>query len=244
MRVTARRPPRWSKKTGELVRFVAHLCRPSLQSELGNWLENSSRFRSFVTDHQDKVRKKLNTSDEQARQDVRAELRVAYLVLSDRRFQVRFEAYGAGQRGPDLSVTFRENQRFNLEVTRLRATEDADVVPRIANVIAGKLRQLPGDVPNGLVIATNVIPVDEERITEATRLLRTHFASLSARFGSPRSQKFSAEPSLQAHYPRLSGVFVVDEATSTFVANREARHPLGAEIVLGLTTAFATPSQK
>ena len=223
------RPPRWSKKTDELVRYVAQLCRPSLQSELGNWLEDNSQFRSFVAENQDKVRKKLNTSDEQARLDVRSELRVAYLVLRDRRFQVKFEAYGAGQRGPDLSATFRENQRFNLEVTRLRATEDADSMVRLAHVIYGKLRQLPGETPNGLVIIERGLSLTEETLAAAIRVLK---------------QRLATEPGLHGQYLYLGGVFVLDEATlpasTVFAANREARHPLPAEVVAGLTAAFVT----
>lgn len=223
-----RRPQRWTKKTDELVLYVAHLCRPSFQLELGNWLEDNPRFRSFVADHQDKVRKKLSTSDEQARLDVRSELLVAYLVLGDRRFHVKFEAYGARQRGPDLSVAFRENQHFNLEVTRLRTTENMDTDARLANVISGKLRQLPADVPNGLIITTNKHSLDEGSVISAMRLIKTH--------------RFKTEPELQAQYPRLSGVFVLDESNSltaaVFVPNREARHHLPTEVVAGLTYAF------
>ena len=228
MAAVTRRPQRWTKKTDELVRYLAHLCRPSLQLELGNWLEDNPRFRSFIADHQDKVRKKLSTSDEQARLDVRAELLVAYLVLGDRRFQVKFEAYGARQRGPDLSVTFRETQRFNLEVTRLRATENTDTDARLANTISGKLRQLPADVPNCLIITTNHLAFDEDSLAGAMRLIKTH--------------RFQVEPGLQAQYPRLGGVFALDEsnplAGALFAANREARHPLPDDVVAGLSYAF------
>lgn len=226
----SRRPLRWSKKTDELVRHVAQHTRPSLQSELGNWMEDNSRFRSFISDHQDKVRKKLSASDEQARMDVRSELRVAYLVLHDRRFQLKFEAYGAGQRGPDLSIIFRENQRFNLEITRLRATEYTDTETRLANVISGKLRQLPIDVPNVLVVTTNELSLDEDTLAAAIQLIKR--------------QRFQTAPGLQAQYPRLSGVLALDERASAagvvFAPNREARHPLAAEVVVAITATFAS----
>ena len=94
-----------------------------------SWRTGSKPVRasaSFLTTNQDKVRKKLNSSDdEEHRLDVRAELLVAYLIVADRRFELAFEAYGARPLGPDLTVTFRANQRFNLEVTRLRTTDDA-----------------------------------------------------------------------------------------------------------------------
>jgi hypothetical protein len=96
MTTSLRRPPRWSKKTDQLVHHVALRCRPGLQSELAHWIENSPRFGAFITTNQDKVRKKLNNADdEEGRLDVRAELLVAYLIVADRRFELLFEAYGA-----------------------------------------------------------------------------------------------------------------------------------------------------
>ncbi len=91
------------------------------------------------------------------------------------------KAYGARRLGLDLTVTCGANQHFNLEVTRLRAIGDPGNatgrfesgiprrsdqssgpaggeprvgVARLANVITGKLRELPGAVPNALVIRT------------------------------------------------------------------------------------------
>ena len=238
------RPTRWSKKTDELVRYVAHGCRPALQSELGHWLEDSSRFRTFVNAHQDKVRKKLSTTNEESRLDIRAELLVAYSILGDRRFELTFEAYGARQLGPDLTITYRANQRFNLEVTRLRAIADTDAgsaqpgssVARLANVVAGKLRQLPGDVANALAIVTRGLAVDEETLVGATRLLKQHNDRNDDAFFARRGLKTARD--FYAQYLRLGGVFVLDEATTPpgaiFSANREARHPLPREAVVAL----------
>jgi hypothetical protein len=245
------RLPRWSKRTDELVRQVALRCRPGLQSELGHWLENRPRFRAFITANQDKVRKKLTTaSDEESRLDVRSELHVAYLILADRRFELSFEAYGARRLGPDLTVTFRANQRFNLEVTRLRAVVDArpageepgPAIARLANVITGKLRQLPGDVPNALVISTQGLALSEAHVAAAARLLKMYSNQQDdlffARRGFFRARDFSA------HYRGLSGVFVLDEVTGppgvVFTANREARHPLPKEAVAGLTVCLTS----
>jgi hypothetical protein len=245
MTTSLRRPPRWSKKTDQLVRHVAPRCRPSLQSELGHWLEKSSRFSAFITENQDKVRKKLSTSDEESRLDVRSELLVAYLILADRRFELAFEAYGAHKLGPDLSVTFRANQRFNLEVTRLRATADQDAPDaepgagsiRLANVITGKLRQLPGDVPNALVLTTRGLALSEENLAAATRLLKMHSERKDDSFFARRGLRNARD--FHAQYLHLSGVFVLDEATElpsrTFWPNREAQHPLPQEVIACLT---------
>jgi len=220
------------------VRYVAARCRPGFQTELGRWLQSSSRFRDFIAAHQDKVRKKLNSSDdEESRLDVRAELLVAYLILADRRFELAFEAYGARRVGPDLTVTYRINQRFNLEVTRLRATGDADIA-RLANVMTGKLRQLPAEVPNALVITTRGLPLGEESLAEATRLLKAHSDAKDDTFFVRRGLKDARD--FYAQYLHLSGIFVVDETSaSIFWSNREARHPLSKEAVAGLSACLS-----
>ncbi len=270
-----RRPPRWSKKTDQLVQHVALKCRPGLRSELAHWIENCPRFRAFITTNQDKVRKKLSTSDdEEHRLDVRAELLVAYLIVADRRFELSFEAYGARRLGPDLTVTFRTNQRFNLEVTRLRMTGDAGNasrgllagvppscdassepasrdpgpgVARLANVITGKLRQLPGDIPNALLIAARGLPLNEDSLIAAVRLLKMHTDRKDDSFFARRGLKEARD--FYAQYLHLSGIFVLDEATAParaiFSPNREARHPLSKEAVTVLmqclTSAGGTP---
>ncbi len=235
------RPVRWSKKTDELVRYVAQRTRPSVQSELGHWLENAPWFRAFVVANQDKVRKKLTASDdEDHRLDVRAELLVAYRVLRDRRFQVVFEAYGTGQRGPDLQVTFRVNHRLNVEVTRLRAT-GAVSATRLADVIVGKLRQLPADLPNGLVIVGNGLELGDDALIEVARLLKAHNDASDdaffARRGFPRARDFHAQ------WLRLSAVFVLSEPDGLlYVANAEARHPLANDVIGALTTSLGSRS--
>lgn len=228
-------PPRWSKKTDQLVAHIASRLKPSVQSELGRWLEGNSRFRDFITVHQDKVRKKLSGSDdEERRQDVRAELLVAYLLLTDRRFELAFEAYGAGRVGPDFTVTFRANQRFNLEVTRVQATGDVDT-PRLANVIASKLRQLPAESANALVIVTHGLSVTEESVETANRLLKQHNDQNDEAFFTRRG--FKSARDFYAQYLRLSGVFMIDEVVTThYVANREARRPLPADAVAAVLT--------
>jgi hypothetical protein len=215
------RPLRWSKKTDELVRFVAQRCRPSFQSELGHWLEDSAPFSAFLTTHKDKVRKKLTTSDEEdVRQDVRAELLVAYRLLADRRMELAFEAYGAHQVGPDFTVTYRTNQRFNIEVTRVREA-------RLDNVIAGKLRQLPADLPNALVVLASA---NQEQLSDAMRQLKLRSEAKDAR---------------TVNYRNLGGVFVVDEDNgTTYAANREARRPVQKEIVQSVSACLRVAGQK
>jgi len=210
------------------VRYVAHECGPSLQSDLGHWIDASPRFASFVAANQDKIRKKLSTAaGSEGRLDVRAELHVAHVLLADRRFEVAFEAYGSHQAGPDLTVTYRANQRFNLEVTRPHAGPD---VSRLAGLIAAKLRQLPVELPNALVIAGDGLSITAAQLSDAWRLLKTRVDSRDDAFFGRRGLIDARSAHLQLL--RLSGVFVLDEADAPiFWANPEARHPLPSEVV-------------
>jgi hypothetical protein len=139
-----------------------------LAAELAAWLAESSRFASFVEAHRSKIRKKLGgAADEASVRDVRAELAVARLLLTDRRFELTFEAYGRGG-GPDFTVTYRAGRPFNLEVTRPRRPPDAAVV---AGVVLGKLRQLPPSSPNILLVAVEDA-ADAVDVGGAVRALR------------------------------------------------------------------------
>lgn len=246
---SSQQPARWSKKTDDLLRHVAPRCPPTLQSELGNWLEDSSRFRAFIASNQDKVRKKLSRPDAESRLDVRSELLIAYLLLADRRFELAFEAYGAQRLGPDLTVTYRANQRFNLEVTRLRATVESGTagsgppepgVVKLANVITAKLRQLPGDVPNVLVITTRRLALDEARLAAAARLLKQHNDQNDHAFFARRGLQDARD--FYARYVRLSDVVALDESSEplrvSLSSNREARHPLPTAVLARLAACL------
>jgi hypothetical protein len=219
-----------TKRTDQLVQHIAQRCRPRLRSELAHWIDASPRFSVFLTTHQDKVRKKFNSSDdEEHRQDVRAELLVAYLLGADRRFELAFEAYGARRLGPDLTVTFRANHRFNLEVTRLRTTIDAGgdpgpIVARLASVVTGKLRQLPSNAPNALVIVTHGLPLDEDSLVAAMRLLKQHADRKDDEFFARRGLQDARD--FYARYLHFGGICILSDATAIFWPNREARHPL------------------
>jgi hypothetical protein len=237
------RSPRWSKKIDTLVRTVAPDVRPALQSELGHWMAESSRFADFVTANQNKIRKKLSTTDEEARQDVRAELLVARALLADRRFELAFEAYGSGQTGPDFTATFRANQQFNIEVTRLRGEGESDPaaeVSKLANVIAGKLRQLPADRPNGLLIASLGRTLGGAPVDAALRALKSRAEARDDEFFARRGLKTARD--FHARSLLLGGIFVLDANDALFVANPEARRALPTDVVAATLAALrATP---
>jgi hypothetical protein len=92
---------------------------------------------------------------------------------------------------------------------------------------------LPGDIPNGLVIAARGLPLNEDSLIAAVRLLKTHTDHKDDSFFARRGLKDARD--FYAQYLHLSGIFVLDEATAparaVFSPNREARHPLSKEAV-------------
>lgn len=155
-------------------RLVDHLLagrESSIAGELSGLLAASARFRGFADAHRDKIRKKLRTAgDPESLRDVRAELRVAHLLLADRRIELAFESHGSGRGGPDFTVTYRGTRAFDLEVTRMRgdpaeASHGGPLLP--------KLRQLPPGVPNALLIAVDATGADALDIAGAVRDLRS-----------------------------------------------------------------------
>jgi hypothetical protein len=128
---------------------------PAELADLQAWLESSARVRAFMDTNRDKIRKKLRlATTPETRLDLRAELRVASLLLADRRVELEFEAYGSGNRGPDFTATFRGGRPVNLEITRRHAAGTTG----LERTIMGKLRQLPPSTANVLVIAADEAP--------------------------------------------------------------------------------------
>jgi hypothetical protein len=195
----------------------------AIGDELRGWVE-ASRFRAFVEAHRDKIRKKLRgASDTDARQDVRAELRVAQLLLADRRMELEFEAYGVGNVGPDFTVTYRGERPFNVEVTRLHRD------PRISTYggpLLAKLRQLPPSVPNVVIVAIDGDRADAFDIESATRAMRQRAEAGDDAFFTSRG--LDGSRGFHARYLRLGGVIAWADAGSgdaraTLWTNRSAR---------------------
>lgn len=173
-----------------------------LADELRGWLVGSSRFRTFVDVHRDKVRKKLRTAaDGEALLDVRAELRMAHLLLADRRIGLDFEAFGSATGGPDFTVRLASERPMNLEVTRLRRppAEVRDGGPMLA-----KLRQLPPGMPNVLVVRIDGASAEELNVDGAAARLR--------RLADVKEEEFFRRRGLEgtrdfyARFLRLGGV--------------------------------------
>lgn len=218
---------------------VVQLPGETLTEELGAWLATSSRFLAFAEANRDKIRKKLRTATEPgARGDVRAELETAFRLLADRRIDLVFEAYGSGQRGPDFTVVFRASHRFNLEVTRPRSeTGEAEARGAIGNAVIGKLRQLPADSPNALLLAAGLGGSASE-VAAAMKALK-----LAADHGDEASfaRKGLAVDEVRAYYRRL-GLLIIGNRAGPGVhvwANPETSRRLPEGATNALTAALA-----
>lgn len=172
---------------------IAHLfdgaAGDPLAEELAGWLASSRRFRAFAEAHRDKVRKKLRgaAADPESRRDIRAELRVAQLLLADRHIELAFEAYASTKGGPDFTVTFGGERSFNLEVTRQRrASGDA---ARFGGPLLAKLRQLPPSTPNALLVAIEDDAAHAFDVEVVTRALRARAEGRDEDFFTARGLK-------------------------------------------------------
>lgn len=179
-----------------------------LADELIGWLAGSPRFRRFAETHRDKIRKKLRGStDPEARRDVRAELRVAHLLLADRRMEVAFEAYGSAKGGPDFTVSCRGERPFNLEVTRTRRAPDPTTYARL---LTAKLRQLPPSVPNAVLIAVDGAgAVDALEVGAAIHELRARADAGDEAFFTDRG--YAGRRAFYERFLRLGAVFIWSE---------------------------------
>ena len=199
----------------------------SLTDELTGWLAGSARFRAFAEAHRAKIRKKLRTAaDGEALRDVRAELQVACLLLSDRSIELAFEAYGSGKGGPDLTVTYRGRRSFNLEVTRLRRLPDAT---GLGAPLLAKLRQLPPSVPNAVLVAIPGASAEALDVAAATRQLRSRADAKDEPFFTRLG--FAGTRGFYERYLRLGGVLAwcegaAGEARAELWTNGSARIPL------------------
>ena len=234
--------------TGPYASLVASVSRPGasrnpfaagVADELATWASASRRFREFVEAHRDKIRKKLRgATDAEALRDVRAELRLAHLLLGDRRIELAYEPYGAGKAGPDLSITYRATQRLNVEVTRLRRTPDAAAV---AGLLLAKLHQLPPSAPNVLVAAIDG-PVAAEPVIEAVAWLRGRADAKHEPFFVERG--FAGSRGFYDRFLRLGAVVIWSEgseadARSTTWVNRSARIAVPERALRAIVSALA-----
>ena len=154
----------------ELARHIFEGRRAVFYAEFVGWLESSRRFRTFVEEHRNKIRKKVRIAhDRETQLDLRCELETAYRLLAEKRFTLEYEKYGqGGQRSPDLTATYRTHTLLNVEVTRPRITGDA--ADKLGESLCDKVGQMVNNSLNMLVI--HAPDADGDSLVAAATALR------------------------------------------------------------------------
>jgi hypothetical protein len=195
----------------ELLTHIFEARAHALAAQFALWLAASARFRAFAEQYRDKIRKKVRgIRDQEGLKDLTFELEIAYLMLSERRFEVEYEKGGVGkQRGPDFCVTFKTHILFNVEVKRFRAsaigrTDEPPEYSRIASTACQKIGQLPAGMINILVISSDSERHHASDVTAAMAGLRTRAERKDDPFFTRRG--FLGAADFLKQYQRLSAV--------------------------------------
>jgi hypothetical protein len=202
------------------------------------WLEAAPRFAAFAAANETKIRKKLRATDDETLRDALAELETAFLLLRDPRFAVAYETFRTTGRGPDLSVTFRQNLPFTVEVTRLRHSETGrDVQEKISDVACAKLHQFPPGVINLLLVFGAGAGVQPDA-GQAMARLRERAAAGDDQFFARRAAGTARAFTRAAR--RLSGMLIRDTPGGAFALweNQTARHHLPDDLRRALVRAM------
>lgn len=195
------------------------------------------RFSVFLARYETKIRKKARTLEGPTSwQDLWLELWMAARLLADRRFEVAYETLAAQKvRGPDLTATFRVNTICHIEIKHVRADLTA---AKWAEVLGGKLGQLPAGAINVLLVGTTAAIVETSTVEAAVRALgqraqRGEDAAFQ-RVGLQGPRDYSRQ------IVRLGGVLRAAEwdlasaARLSLWRNPTARHPLPLDLARAL----------
>jgi hypothetical protein len=216
------------KNNSELITYLFNGKGGRLPEEFLSWMQDSARFADFVEDYRDKIRKKVRVASEpEGLLDVRAELDIARVLLSDKRVKVNYELGASSKRRiPDFTVTFRESLAFNIEVSRMQANVNAE--ERIIRILLEKLGQMQSGVPNLLAIYTQA---HAEGLIDLGELM--HQVKLWADGTAPALYSMSQYKSPAAFYKdftRLNGILLWAPGGKLWV-NKQARPVLDEKII-------------
>ncbi len=221
--------------------FGQNAPKTALYDDLERWVKDSRRFKAFALQYGVKIRSKLrNIRDEGGLHDLRAELAVAALLLTEARFTLEYEKYSASrQRGPDFTVTFRTHTPFNVEVRRIRGAElddhatgdrDADVkTGKLMAVLCDKVGQMPPSIINVLWL-TSERGITEDDLAQAAVTLRQMAERKTDDYFQRRGFRNAVE--FLRQYAHLSGIVLHGNQAgqNTLWLNPLARHKIPPEM--------------
>ncbi len=221
--------------TDELLAYLFDGRSHVLGQPMARWLASSRRFTAFVTAFQDKIRKKLRTTqDREGLLDLWLELETAYLLLQEKSLSLVYEPEHAGHvRSPDFGVTFTTSLTFLVEVTRVRADQSSTPGQRLADTVCAKLGQLLPQRSNVLLVA-----VEGPRLTDSD--LRATMLRLQRRAEQDDSmflhrRGFRDRADFFRCYRRLSEILARETPLqagepAALWANPRTTHPLPARV--------------
>lgn len=213
-------------KSADLIAYLFEGQPHPLFAELLQWMETSPRFTAFVDTYRDKIRKKLRiTRDPESILDLRSELDTARGLLGDRRLDIQYEPYAsAKRRGPDFAVTYRTNQKFNVEVARMRMPTEE----RFLRLLLYKLGQMQPGMPNLLVIHTENEPARSLNLDTLMQNIKLQVEKKDPVFYE--LSRYTSPAAFYKDFLHLSAILIWAAETQTWV-NKQARPPLAAEIL-------------
>jgi hypothetical protein len=198
---------------------------------------NSPRFAAFLDTYRGKIGKKVRSLEGSGRwPDLWLELWAAANLLSDRRFELKYESYAAQKvRGPDFTATFRMHVICHIEIKHARAELS---YAKWEEILCTKLGQLPPSSLNVLLVGTGSEIVETCSAESATGKLGARAErgqdAIFQRYGLLGARDY------QRHIGRLSGVLRVTDwnlantARKSLWRNPSARHKLPHDLAQAL----------
>ena len=221
--------------TDELINYVFDGRSHLLAQPMEVWLASSRRFATFVTTFQDKIRKKLRTTQDQDNLlDLQLELETAYLLLRERSLNVVYEPEQSKRiRSPDFAVSFTTSLTFMLEVTRVQADPKKTVDARLVDTISSKLSQLLPQHSNALLVGVEATDLTSSDVRAAMLGVQQRAERNDSTF--LQRHGFRDRPDFFRHYQRLSEILIRGlyfEGTTSIVTwiNPQAKHPLPTKV--------------
>lgn len=232
----------------------------ALATPFAHWVATSKLFTAFAHKYQPKIRKKIRMSrDAEERYNLYCELRTAYILLQEPKFDVAYEPLAKGQgRCADFAVTYRRNTTFHVEVTRLRISQQEqqlmqqeDANPgsdfdeqfesirryesrRLADVVCDKFGQFSPETPNVLWVWGESQVMQELEIgrvmIDLKRRAEQRDAGLFARHGFEKPADFIR------YYQRVSAILIqnphgqVANRPLSWWQNNDTRHPFPSRV--------------
>lgn len=135
-------------KNEELVAYILEGRQHRAKLALKHWLETSEKYRTFIHEHKDKVRKKFRNSEtDEDLEDVLFELEIPYLFSLDDNFLIKYEKLvNVKGRSPDFTIQKIGGSEFNVETKRIRETSISQLYKEIINEIIQPIQKTPSSL--------------------------------------------------------------------------------------------------